>query len=739
LIGKTISHYKIQEKIGEGGMGVVYKAEDTKLKRTVALKFLPPELTRNQQAKERFTHEAQASAALDHPNICTVHEIDEVEGKTFISMAYLKGQSLKDKIALGPLEIQEAINVATQAAEGINEAHEKGIVHRDIKPANIMLTDKGQAKIMDFGLAKLAWGMDLTKTATIMGTVAYMSPEQAKGEKVDHRTDIWSLGCVLYEMLSGEKPFKSTHEQAAIYAILHEEPKLLTSFRPDIPKSIEKSVMKAMEKDPSRRYQNIQEFIQELTSISSTTREISEEKSIVVLPFKDISPGKDNEYFCDGMTEEIITDLSHIHDLLVISRSSAMTFKGTKSTIKEIADKVNVRYVLEGSVRKAGNEIRITAQLVDVKSDAHLWAEKYSGTLDNVFDIQEKVSRSIVNALKLKLSPEEKEKIKERPIDNVQIYKYYLKANAEIFKFTEDATDRAILYLQHALDIIGDNALIYSGMALAYWNLVNIGVKQEEYLAKAEECIKKDLAMDPEFPKAHAVLGWINHLGNPQKSVYHLKRALAVSPDDPFVLLGLVAPYGYVGKISEAVPLCEKVIKIDPLDFITNVGPGWLCFYDGQYEPAFQEWRRLYEMYPENPYSQFWYSLILAYNKEIDKALSIIDQNAKANPDNVIAKLGLILKYGILKDKDRAFQEMTPDFRKTCQRDPTFSHHLAGIFALLETKEEALDWLESAVNSGFINYPLLAEKDPWLENIRGEERFKKLMERVKYEWENFEV
>jgi len=462
-------------------------------------------------------------------------------------------------------------------------------------------------------------------------------------------------------------------------------------------------------------------------------------KSIVVLPFDNISPEEAQDYFCDGMTEEIITDLSSIHELRVISRSSAMMLKGSKKEVRDIAKELNVQYVLEGSVRKVGNDLRITAQLIDGLSDSHLWAEKYSGTLEDVFDIQEKVSRSIVDALKLKLGPKEEQKISERSIDNVAAYECYLKANAEIFKFTEDAINLAIRYLQHALDIIGDNALIYSGMALAYWNLVNIGVKQEEYLAKAEECVKKALAMDPEFPKAHAVLGWINHLGNPQKSVYHLKRALAVSPDDPFVLLGLVAPYGYVGKISEAVPLCEKVIKIDPFDFITNVGPGWLCFYDGQYERAFQEWRRLYEMYPKNPYSQFWYSLILAYNKEIDKALSIIDQNAKANPDNVIANLGLILKYGILKDKDRAFQEMTPDFRKTCQRDPTFSHHLAGIFALLETKEEALDWLESAVNSGFINYPLLAEKDPWLENIRGEERFKKLMERVKYAWENFEV
>ena len=249
MIGKTISHYKILEKIGEGGMGVVYKAEDTKLKRTVALKFLPREFTADPEAKERFAQEAQAAAVLDHSNICTVHEIDEAEGKTFIAMAHIKGVSLKDKLTSGPMDIDETLKIVIQIAEGLQEAHENGIVHRDIKPANIMLTAKGQAKIMDFGLAKLSWGVDLTKTATIMGTVAYMSPEQAKGGKVDHRTDIWSLGAMLYEILTGERPFKVTHDQAVLYAILNEDPVPITKLRRDIPQELEKIVDKALEKD----------------------------------------------------------------------------------------------------------------------------------------------------------------------------------------------------------------------------------------------------------------------------------------------------------------------------------------------------------------------------------------------------------------------------------------------------------------------------------------------------------
>jgi len=438
MIGKTVAHYKILEKIGEGGMGVVYKAEDTKLKRTVALKFLPPELTRDAQAKARFVQEAQAAAALDHPNICAVHEIGEAEGVTYIVMPYVKGQSLKERVAVGPLSVEDALAIAGQVAEGLKEAHDKGIIHRDIKPANIMLTEKGQAKIMDFGLAKLEAGVDLTRTMAVIGTVAYMSPEQARGEEVDLRTDIWSFGATLYEMLTGQKPFGQKHDQALMYSILNDPTESVSRVRPEIPKPLEVVIQKTLEKDRSRRYQNMEELLKDLKSTGVWGIGVPKvEKSIIVLPFDNISPDPDQEYFCDGMTEEIITDLSHVHDLLVISRSSAMTFKGTKKKIREIAQEVNVRYVLEGSVRKAGNNLRITAQLIDSANDAHLWAEKYSGTLDDVFDIQEKVSRSLVDALKLKLTAEEKRIIAAKPILNVYAYECFIKARQELWTWSE--------------------------------------------------------------------------------------------------------------------------------------------------------------------------------------------------------------------------------------------------------------------------------------------------------------
>ncbi len=369
--------YKIIEKLGEGGMGVVYKAEDTRLGRTVALKFLPSELTRDEEARKRFIQEAKAAAALEHPNICTVYEVDEADVRTFISMSYIEGQSLKDKLKDGPLSIDEAREIASQVAEGLREAHEKGIIHRDIKPANIMLTDKGQAKITDFGLAKLSWGIDLTKPATIMGTVAYMSPEQARGEEVDQRTDVWSLGAMLYEMLTGERPFMKAEEHALIYSILNDEPRPISEIREDIPVYIADAISKTLEKDMAKRFENIHELIHALKQSPLVSFQEAE-CSIVVLPFEDLSPGRDNEYFSDGLTEEIITDLSQVQELCVISRNSAMALKGTKKNTKTIGKELNVQYVLEGSVRKAGNDLRITAQLIDARSDRHLWANKYA-------------------------------------------------------------------------------------------------------------------------------------------------------------------------------------------------------------------------------------------------------------------------------------------------------------------------------------------------------------------------
>jgi serine/threonine protein kinase len=462
--GKTFAgRYKIIKEIGRGGMGVVYKATDTKLKRNVALKFLPVEMMQDKKAKARFLQEAQAAAALNHPNICSIYEVDETDGQTFIAMEYIEGQTLKERIDRGPLEIDEAVRTARQVAEGLAEAHSKGIVHRDIKPANIMLTDKGSAKIMDFGIAKLGSGLDLTKKATLIGTVAYMSPEQARGDEVDNRTDIWSLGCLMYEMTAGKHPFRAEHEQATIHSILFKEPKSFRSFKPDIPENIENAIFKALEKDVSQRYKNMKEFIQ-ILELPSHLTPAKPDKSIAVLPFANMSADPEQDYFCEGISEEIINALTHVNALRVVARTSTFSFRGKDIDIREIGRKLNVNKVLEGSVRKSGNRLRITAQLINVADGYHLWSERFDRDMEDIFIIQDEISLAIADKLKLELFGDEKLKLTKRYTENAEAYNLYLQGNYFCQMYSREGFTNAIECFEQALQKDPDYALAHVGL-----------------------------------------------------------------------------------------------------------------------------------------------------------------------------------------------------------------------------------------------------------------------------------
>jgi len=742
-IGQTISHYRILEEIGAGGMAIVYKAEDINLKRLVALKFLPPQLTVNKETRKRFITEAQSASSLDHPNICTIFEIGKSEDdQMFIAMGFYEGETLKLKIESGKVKINEAINITIQIAQGLGKAHEKGIIHRDIKPANIMITSDGAVKILDFGLAKLSGHTTLTKTGTMLGTAIYMSPEQASGEKVDHRSDIWSLGVLLYEMLSGFTPFQGDNEQAMVYAILNKDPKPITAYKKDIPDYIEKVIYKSLVKDPDNRYQTIQELVKDLKAKSAPDIDLpAKENSIVVLPFKDFSEKKENEYFSDGLTEEIITDLSQVKNLLVISRSSAMTFKDTKKKVAEIGKELNVQNVLEGSVRKEGNNIRITAQLIEAKNDTHLWAQKYSGSMDDIFDIQEKVSRSIVDALALKLSPEEEQKIAKRPIKNIQAYECYLRARQESWLFTPDALDRAVHYLQNGLEIIGDNALLYAGMGYVYTQYVNMGLEMESNIVKAEEYAKKALQLDPESSEAHLVIGLLTQIigGNERKAIKHFKKALASNPGDTHAILWLAVSLLNVGKAEEPRLLVDKLLAVDPLTPMSRSSFGVMCLYEGRIAEAVDGIYDWFRLEPQNPAALYFYTLALVYAGKLKEATVIIDQHIHTDWPDTFTKHCLLIKYAIEKDTNKIERLITGDYEKTIKSDPQDGYFASVLYVIAEMKNAALDMLEYAVNNGFINYPLMSELDPILETIRGEERFKKLMKRVKYEWEHFEV
>jgi len=465
------------------------------------------------------------------------------------------------------------------------------------------------------------------------------------------------------------------------------------------------------------------------------------EKSIIVLPFENISPDPDQEYFSDGLTEEIISDLSQIENLLVISRSSAMTFKGTKTTLREITHKMKVRYALEGSVRKSGNNLRITAQLIDGTNDSHIWSEKYTGTLEDIFDIQEKVSQTIANALKIKLSSWEKKKIQERPIDNVFAYDCYKRAYPEINSMSKERLDNGLKLLHKGLDFAGENAVIYAGVAFAHMMYANIGIKQEENIKKAEEFVQKAIDLEKELAEAHFTLGGIRILkdGDMIKAIDHWARAHANKPEDPEIMVYLSLGYDLVGQDNVARSLVEKCVKIDPINPLNDAIKGWNHFFGGRFDLALDSLFAAYNLTPESVMHQYFQALILVYNDRIDEAYEFICNNVEETSENIWSQVTIFLKYIIKGDKDKLASLLTPDFIEKIRRDLQYSYHVATFYAYLDDKEESLKWLENSINRGFINYPLLSEQDKLLVNIRGEERFNKLMERVKYEWGNFKV
>ncbi len=784
------SRYEIIEELGKGGMGRVYQVKDQKLDEEMALKVLKPEIAADRGMIERFKNELKLARKIAHKSICKMYDLNEEEETPYITMEYVKGEDLKSFIRRKEkLSEEETIAIAKQVCEGLKEAHELGVIHRDLKPQNIMIDEKNNAKVMDFGIARSVEAPGITHTGMMIGTPDYISPEQAEGEEADQRSDIYALGVILYEMVTGSVPFKG--DTAFSVALKHKTklPQDPKKINPDISENLSRLVLICLEKERERRYQTAEGLLNDLrnledglplgtkirprreTFIAALIRKklfipsvvvalaiiavviwqlllqkgassLSPDKpSIVVLPFTDTSPLKDQEYFCDGLINEIILDLSQVSDLSVRSYRSAMTYKGMDKTIKEIREELNVQYALDATVRKAGNDLSITATLIDTKADASIWADKYSGTLENVFDIQDEISIAIVSALKLKLSPEEKQKITKRAIENTQAYECYVKARYEIFQWTEDSLERALRYLKNGMDIIGDNVLLYAGIGYVYFQYVNTGQKVDEiYLRKAEECVEKIFKLEPDSFHGHRLLGLIEYKkGNAQEVVRHLKRAIAINPNDPDSLMWLNVVYMHAGKTYATAPLYKKLLEIDPLNHMNHSWLGYRHLMEGNFDRALGEWNKVYQMDPKHLAYRRVYARILAFNNRPSEACSIVDSIVKDFPESHNAQLSLFLKYALLNEKNKALKLATQDFIAAVKSDEQRSLFLAECYALMNEKDKALDWLENAANRGFINYPFLYEYDLFLENIRGEERFKKLMERVKYDWKNFEV
>jgi len=731
VIGKTISHYKILEKLGEGGMGVVYKAEDTKLKRTVALKFLPPELTRDKEAKERFIQEAQAAAALDHPNICTVHEIDEAEGQTFIAMAYIKGESLKEKIASGPVKIEKALDITIQVAEGLKEAHEKGIIHRDIKPANVMLTEKGQAKITDFGLAKLEWGVDLTKTATIMGTVSYMSPEQAKGGKVDHRTDIWSLGALLYEMLTGKLPFKSRRDQAIVYSILNEDPEPITNIRKDIPKKLERIVLESLEKDPRNRYGDMGALLAELKSVGLKPKSPSfpDKPTIAVLPFVNMSADPENEYFSDGLTEEIINALTKIKDLHVVARTSSFAFKGEKIDIREIGQKLNVETLLEGSVRKAGNRVRITAQLVKVKDGYHLWSERFDRNMEDVFAIQDEITAKIMDKLMAALDVRERPLEEHRPA-NLEAYDLYLKGRYYYNKFS---IDKAISYYRQAVEKDSDYALAYAAVAEAYY-LLSTGfdiLPSKDAMPKAREAAQKALELDPTLVEAYVSLALIalSYDWDHRASKEYFQKALELNPNSASAHQWVEFYWTYMeANFDKSTAHLERAQELDPLNLYIKVRLGFMSIFLRDWDRAADQFKEIIDFEPNYSLGHLGLMTVYGWKGMYEEAYASAEKMLESGPSTVayVGNWGYLYAREGKKDKAREF---LAELEERSKKGYVSSFWVAVVYLGLDEIDKTFEWLEKAYEERDSNLVYVTVPPPF-DAIRSDPRYKKLLKKM---------
>jgi eukaryotic-like serine/threonine-protein kinase len=802
FIGRSVSHYRILEKLGGGGMGQVYKAEDAKLGRLVALKFLSDEFSKNRQALERFKREARATSALNHPNICTIHDIDESDGQPFLVMELLEGHTLKYVISgkpVGEKELATFLDLAIQIAEGLEAAHSKGIIHRDVKPSNIFITQRGQAKLLDFGLAKLAPGpgegeessdhsaptaaLDealLTSPGIALGTTAYMSPEQARGEKVDVRTDLFAFGAVLYEMATGRQPFSGATMAVVHDAILNRPPAPPHDLNPALPSRLEEILGKALEKDRALRYQTASDLRADLERLASAPDPFGVAKlreaesvrrpwawrirphprelaayavaglalvaalaywvsgprpminSVAVLPFVNASADPDTEYLSDGITEGLISTLSRLPDLKVMSRNSVFRFKGKEADARKVGAELGVRAVLSGRVTRRGESLAISAELVDARDNSEIWGEQYTRMPAEILGVEEDIARQAAERLRVKMSGEVQKQLGKRYTENADAYELYLKGRYEWNKRTAEGLKKSIAYFGQAAQQDPGYALAYGGLAESYDLMSSYNVlPPNESFPKAQAAAQKALEIDGSMVEALTVLADVDaqYRWDWSGAEREFAHAIQLNPRDAnvhyFYSYDCLSPRG---RHEEAILEMKQALDLDPLSLIINTNLGRVYYWARRYDDAIAQLRRTLDMEPGFPWAHG--ALGFAYEQKgmSQEAIREFQKSFELSGGNPGYLAMLAQAYGSAHQAREA-REIAERLEAQSQQHYISPYEIAIIYCSIGEDDKAIAWLEKAFDVRDDNLNFL-KVDPPCDRLRADRRFQELLRRM---------